>query len=53
MLYFIMRVDIVGRDVFRYFRLLLRKEGVDFYILVEFEVVRIIKEVIKGRKAWR
>lgn len=41
----IMRVDIAGRDVSRYLRLLLRKEGVDFHTSAEFEVVRTIKEV--------
>lgn len=43
----IMRVDIAGRDVSRYLRLLLRKEGADFHTSAEFEVVRTIKEVIK------
>lgn len=41
----IMRVDIAGRDVSRYLRLLLRKEGYDFHTSAEFEVVRTIKEV--------
>ena len=41
----IMRVDIAGRDVSRYLRLLLRKEGFDFHTSAEFEVVRQIKEV--------
>uniref|UniRef100_A0A5F4W470 Actin related protein 1B n=2 Tax=Euarchontoglires TaxID=314146 RepID=A0A5F4W470_CALJA len=40
----IMRVDIAGRDVSRFLRLLLRKEGVDFHTSAEFEVVRTIKE---------
>ncbi|KAI2659565.1 Beta-centractin [Labeo rohita] len=40
----IMRVDIAGRDVSRYLRLLLRKEGYDFHTSAEFEVVRTIKE---------
>uniref|UniRef100_F6SBD4 Actin related protein 1B n=1 Tax=Ornithorhynchus anatinus TaxID=9258 RepID=F6SBD4_ORNAN len=40
----IMRVDIAGRDVSRYLRLLLRKEGADFHTSAEFEVVRTIKE---------
>lgn len=48
----IMRVDIAGRDVSRYLRLLLRKEGFDFHTSAEFEVVRTIKEVTKGRKLW-
>lgn len=45
----IMRVDIAGRDVSRYLRLLLRKEGYDFHTSAEFEVVRTIKEVWMGR----
>lgn len=49
----IMRVDIAGRDVSRYLRLLLRKEGVDFHTSAEFEVVRTIKEVTEGRRVWR
>lgn len=48
----IIRVDIAGRDVSRYLRLLLRKEGADFYTSAEFEVVRTIKEVIKGMGVW-
>uniref|UniRef100_A0A8B9LF68 Beta-centractin n=1 Tax=Astyanax mexicanus TaxID=7994 RepID=A0A8B9LF68_ASTMX len=40
----IMRVDIAGRDVSRYLRLLLRKEGYDFHTSAEFEVVRTMKE---------
>nr|CAD7406827.1 unnamed protein product [Timema cristinae] len=40
----IMRVDIAGRDVSRYLRLLLRKEGVNFRTTAEFEIVRTIKE---------
>lgn len=43
----IMRVDIAGRDVSRYLRLLLRKEGADFHTSAEFEVVRTIKEVMR------
>ena len=41
----IMRVDVAGRDVSRYLRLLLRKEGYNFNTSAEFEVVRTIKEV--------
>lgn len=48
----IMRVDIAGRDVSRYLRLLLRKEGADFHTSAEFEVVRTIKEVIKSMGVW-
>ncbi|EMP25425.1 Beta-centractin [Chelonia mydas] len=40
----IMRVDVAGRDVSRYLRLLLRKEGYDFHTSAEFEVVKMIKE---------
>lgn len=42
----IMRVDIAGRDVSRYLRLLLRKEGYNFNTSAEFEVVRTVKEVM-------
>lgn len=45
MFYLIMRIDIVGRDVFRFFRFYLRKEGYDFYLFFEFEIVKVIKEV--------
>ena len=41
----IMRTDIAGRDVTRYLRLLLRKEGHNFHTSAEFEIVRTIKEV--------
>lgn len=41
----IIRVDVAGRDVSRFLRLLLRKEGYDFHTSAEFEVVRTIKEV--------
>lgn len=40
----IMRNDIAGRDVTRYLKLLLRKEGVNFRTTAEFEIVRTIKE---------
>jgi len=40
----IMRVDIAGRDVTRYLRFLLRKEGINFRTSSEFEIVRTIKE---------
>lgn len=40
----IMRVDIAGRDVSRYLKLLLRKEGINFNTTAEFETVRTIKE---------
>ncbi|MBN3292142.1 ACTY protein, partial [Polypterus senegalus] len=40
----ILRVDIAGRDVSRFLKLLLRKEGYDFHTSAEFEVVRTIKE---------
>lgn len=41
----IMRVDVAGRDVTRYLRLLLRKEGLDFHTSAEFEVIKQLKEV--------
>uniref|UniRef100_A0A0K8TTV7 Putative actin-like protein n=1 Tax=Tabanus bromius TaxID=304241 RepID=A0A0K8TTV7_TABBR len=40
----IMRVDIAGRDVTRYLRALIRKEGFNFRTTAEFEIVRSIKE---------
>lgn len=40
----IMRVDIAGRDVTRFLRLLLRKEGINFKTSAEFEIVKTIKE---------
>ncbi|KAK2706529.1 beta-centractin-like [Artemia franciscana] len=40
----IMRVDVAGRDVTRYLRLLLRREGVNLRTTAEFEVVRTLKE---------
>ena len=39
----IMRVDVAGRDVTRYLRLLLRKEGANFRTTAELEIVRTIK----------
>ncbi|CAH2101484.1 unnamed protein product [Euphydryas editha] len=40
----IMRVDVAGRDVTRYLRLLLRKEGVNLRTSAELEVVKAVKE---------
>ncbi|XP_035713502.1 beta-centractin-like [Folsomia candida] len=40
----IMRVDLAGRDVTRYLRFLLRKEGINFRTSSEFEIARTIKE---------
>ncbi|KAG6462127.1 alpha-centractin [Manduca sexta] len=40
----IMRVDVAGRDVTRYLRLLLRKEGVNLRTSAELEIVKAIKE---------
>ncbi|XP_066149918.1 beta-centractin [Euwallacea fornicatus] len=40
----IMRSDIAGRDVSRFLKLLLRKEGIIFQTTAEFESVRTIKE---------
>ena len=45
----IMRVDVAGRDVTRYLRLLLRKEGVNFRNTAEFEIVRTIKVIIQAQ----
>jgi centractin len=41
----IIRSDIAGRDVTRYLRLLLRKEGHNFHTSAELEIVRTIKQV--------
>ena len=41
----VMRNDIAGREVTRYLRLLLRKEGLNFNTTAEFEIVKNIKEV--------
>ncbi|XP_076061872.1 actin-related protein 1 [Oratosquilla oratoria] len=40
----IMRVDIAGRDVTRYLKLLLRKEGLSLHTTAEFEIVKTMKE---------
>jgi len=40
----IQRIDVAGRDVTRYLKLLLRKEGYNFHRSSEFEIVREIKE---------
>ncbi|RWS05629.1 Beta-centractin-like protein [Dinothrombium tinctorium] len=42
----IVRSDIAGRDVTRYLKLLLRKEGLIFNTTAEFEIVKSIKEKI-------
>jgi actin-related protein len=41
----ILRNDVAGRDVTRYLKLLLRKEGYTFKTTAEFEIVKSIKEV--------
>ena len=41
----IMRSDVAGRDVTRYLKLLLRKEGLIFKTTSELEIVRSMKEV--------
>lgn len=41
----ILRNDVAGRDVTRYLKLLLRKEGYTFKTTAEFEIVKNIKEV--------
>lgn len=40
----ILRNDVAGRDVTRYLKLLLRKEGYTFKTSAEFEIVKSIKE---------
>jgi len=40
----IQRVDVAGRDITRYLKLLLRREGLNFKTSAEFEIVRTIKE---------
>lgn len=40
----ILRNDVAGRDVTRYLKLLLRKEGYMFKTTAEFEIVKNIKE---------
>ena len=44
----IMRSDVAGRDVTRYLKLLLRREGLLFKTTSEFEIVRTMKEVSIG-----
>lgn len=41
-----MRVDIAGRDVTRYLKTLIRREGFNFRSTAEFEIVRSIKEKV-------
>jgi centractin len=41
----VMRSDIAGREVTKYLKLLLRKEGFNFNTTAEFEIVKNIKEV--------
>lgn len=48
----IMRIDIAGRDVSRFLRLYLRKEGYDFHTTSEFEIVKTIKEVMYCLLLW-
>lgn len=40
----ILRVDVAGRDVTRYLKSLIRKEGFNFRTTAEFEIVKNIKE---------
>jgi len=42
----IMRTDVAGRDVTRYLKSLIRKEGFNFRTTAEFEIVRMIKEKV-------
>ena len=41
----VMRNDIAGREITKYLKLLLRKEGFNFNTTAEFEIVKNIKEV--------
>lgn len=41
----IMRNDIAGRELTKYLRLLLKKEGFNFNTSAEFEIIKNIKEV--------
>jgi len=40
----IQRIDVAGRDITRYLKILLRREGHNFKTTSEFEIVRTIKE---------
>ncbi|XP_032457127.1 actin-related protein 1 isoform X4 [Nasonia vitripennis] len=40
----IIRIDIAGRDVTKYLKLLLKKEGINLSTTAEFEIVKTIKE---------
>jgi centractin len=40
----IIRIDVAGRDVTKYLKLLLKKEGINLSTTAEFEIIRIIKE---------
>lgn len=42
----IMRIDVAGRDVTRYLRRLLRREGHNFHTSAELEIVKSIKEKV-------
>lgn len=42
----IMRTDLAGRDVTRYLKALIRKEGFNFRTTAEFEIVKMIKEKV-------
>lgn len=42
----VMRNDIAGREVTKYLKLLLKKEGLNFNTTAEFEIIKTIKEVI-------
>jgi len=43
----IVRTDIAGRDVTRYLKMLLRREGKLFNTSAEFEIIKAIKEASK------
>lgn len=40
----IIRIDVAGRDVTRYLKLLLKKEGINLNSSAEFEIIKNIKE---------
>jgi centractin len=46
----VMRNDIAGREVTKFLKLLLRKEGYSFNTTAEFEVIKTIKEVFMNAK---
>jgi centractin len=49
----VIRNDIAGREVTKYLKLLLKKEGYNFNTTAEFEIVKGIKEVCLNRRSKR